>query len=250
MNATNAKARDGRCPQHFGRRRVVPFQEFLQRGRNQSSVLATLQHDDDRSGAMCWNTRSNQFWEELIEDFGAEPRATCNKAGIASSTSHRVRNDWAGHFRPGFSIIGEGKCGSSVRSVLCFASAFTPVFVVAPNATLQSLYHYLTEHPRVLPASEKQIHYFKVRATQKVPNTYSPVPLLQYYSTCPMKWFFFLHHFPTTTSFLASGALMTGEASPGYLPYFDVVRRIHSRLHSRQTKWAEPLRTRGLELSV
>jgi hypothetical protein len=26
-----------------------------------------------------------------------------------------------------------------------------------------SLYHYLTSHPRVLPAKEKQIHYFKVR---------------------------------------------------------------------------------------
>jgi hypothetical protein len=25
-----------------------------------------------------------------------------------------------------------------------------------------SLYHYLTDHPRVLPAKEKQIHYFKV----------------------------------------------------------------------------------------
>ena len=43
--------------------------------------------------------------------------------------------------RPGFLIIGAGKCGTS------------------------SLYHYLTGHPRVLPASEKQIHYFKVWCT-------------------------------------------------------------------------------------
>ena len=43
-----------------------------------------------------------------------------------------------------------------------------------------------------------------------------------------MKWY--LHHFPTTTSFMASGALMTGEASPGYLPYPDVVRLMHQRL--------------------
>jgi hypothetical protein len=28
---------------------------------------------------------------------------------------------------------------------------------------LSSLYHYLSDHPRVLPAKEKQIHYFKVR---------------------------------------------------------------------------------------
>lgn len=43
-----------------------------------------------------------------------------------------------------------------------------------------------------------------------------------------MKWY--LRHFPTTTSFLASGALMTGEASPGYLPYPDVVRLMQQRL--------------------
>ena len=38
--------------------------------------------------------------------------------------------------RPGFLIIGQGKCGTS------------------------SLYKYLTGHDRVLPASQKQIHYF------------------------------------------------------------------------------------------
>ena len=43
-----------------------------------------------------------------------------------------------GGCRPGFIILGAGKCGTS------------------------SLYHYLTAHPRVAPAYEKQIHYFKV----------------------------------------------------------------------------------------
>jgi hypothetical protein len=43
-----------------------------------------------------------------------------------------------GTCRPGFLIIGAGKCGTS------------------------SLYHYLVDHPRVLPAKQKQIHYFKV----------------------------------------------------------------------------------------
>jgi hypothetical protein len=47
-------------------------------------------------------------------------------------------NDLSDYCRPGFLIIGAGKCGTS------------------------SLYHYLTCHDRVLPASEKQIHYFKV----------------------------------------------------------------------------------------
>ena len=91
-----------------------------------------------------------------------------------------------GMCRPGFIIIGAGKCGTS------------------------SLYHYITGHDRVLPASEKQIHYFK------------------YYPTKPMSWY--LKHFPSTQTFLGSGALMTGEASPGYLPYPDVVALAQKRL--------------------
>lgn len=87
---------------------------------------------------------------------------------------------------PGFIIIGAGKCGTS------------------------SLYHYITGHDRVLPASEKQIHYFK------------------YYANKPMSWY--LRHFPSTQAFLGSGALMTGEASPGYLPYPDVVALAKKRL--------------------
>ena len=91
-----------------------------------------------------------------------------------------------GMCKPGFLIIGAGKCGTS------------------------SLYHYITGHDRVLPASEKQIHYFK------------------YFPTKPMSWY--LGHFPSTQTFLGSGALMTGEASPGYLPYPDVVALAQKRL--------------------
>jgi hypothetical protein len=58
----------------------------------------------------------------------------------------------------------------------------------------------------------KQIHYFK------------------YYADRPMKWYF--SHFPTSKSFLSSGALITGEASPGYLPYPDVAAMIRQRLPS------------------
>lgn len=91
-----------------------------------------------------------------------------------------------GMCKPGFLIIGAGKCGTS------------------------SLYHYITGHDRVLPASEKQIHYFK------------------YFPTKPMSWY--LGHFPSTQTFLGSGALLTGEASPGYLPYPDVVALAQKRL--------------------
>ena len=57
---------------------------------------------------------------------------------LAPKTESNV-DDLSGYCRPGFLIIGQGKCGTS------------------------SLYHYLIGHPRVLPANEKQIHYFKVR---------------------------------------------------------------------------------------
>jgi hypothetical protein len=43
-----------------------------------------------------------------------------------------------------------------------------------------------------------------------------------------MKWYF--SHFPTATSFLSSGAIITGEASPGYLPYPDVAAMVRQRL--------------------
>jgi hypothetical protein len=43
-----------------------------------------------------------------------------------------------------------------------------------------------------------------------------------------MKWY--LRHFPTATSFMASGALITGEASPGYLPYPEVSQMVRMRL--------------------
>ena len=88
--------------------------------------------------------------------------------------------------RPGFLIIGAGKCGTS------------------------SLYHYLTQHPRVLPAKEKQIHYFK------------------YYRNYGLEWYY--RHFPSTEYFLKHGALLTGEASPGYLPYPEVATAVRHDL--------------------
>lgn len=44
----------------------------------------------------------------------------------------------------------------------------------------------------------------------------------------PLKWYY--QHFPTTASFLSTGALLTGEASPGYLPYPDVVIDVKRRM--------------------
>lgn len=91
-----------------------------------------------------------------------------------------------GGCRPGFLIIGAGKCGTS------------------------SLYHYLIGHPQVLPAKTKQIHFFK------------------FYVHKGMSWY--LSQFPTADAFLSSGALLTGEAAPGYLPYPDVAERTRNML--------------------
>lgn len=99
-----------------------------------------------------------------------------------SGTIFLQQNQLANYCRPGFIIIGAGKCGTS------------------------SLYHYLVGHNRVAPSKQKQIHYFK------------------YFTRRPMSWY--LSHFYSTQDFLSSGSLMTGEASPGYMPYPDVAHRI------------------------
>ena len=59
-----------------------------------------------------------------------------------------------GGCRPGFLIIGAGKCGTS------------------------SLYQYLVGHPRVVPAFEKQIHYFKVSCASETLGGLSTQTLL------------------------------------------------------------------------
>lgn len=61
-----------------------------------------------------------------------------NETNYHSKPQRESSNDLSDYCRPGFLIIGAGKSGTS------------------------SLYHYLTSHDRVLPASQKQIHYFKV----------------------------------------------------------------------------------------
>ena len=119
-----------------------------------------------------------------------ESPSRCGGGGWApSSVGGGGGEDLAGMCRPGFLIIGQGKCGTS------------------------SLYHYLTGHPRILPARQKQVDYFRNGRQLNMP------PLSWYYS-----------NFPTIESFLGRGALMTGEASPGYMPYPSVVESVVRRL--------------------
>lgn len=138
--------------------------------------------DDENSDAIiphigpCYLPKSEPNWSELIEqnqNIVSENDIKYTQVSTRFGEKGKDEDDISGLCRPGFVIIGAGKCGTS------------------------SLYHYLVGHPRALPAKNKQIHYFK------------------YFTSRPMKWY--LSNFPPAESFLSSGALVTGEASPGYL---------------------------------
>jgi hypothetical protein len=84
----------------------------------------------------CYVAQTKINWDKEIKDAQTLKINKYSRANKRSRPSHP--EDVRGGCRPGFLIIGAGKCGTS------------------------SLYHYLTGHPRVLPALIKQIHYFKV----------------------------------------------------------------------------------------
>ncbi|CAJ1954121.1 unnamed protein product [Cylindrotheca closterium] len=132
----------------------------------------------------CFKPEETMYWEFHSDDEAIANTTLNVPLDYRRDEESKTRN-WqnaAGLCRPGFLILGAGKCGTS------------------------SLYHYLVDHPKVLPAIEKQIHYFR------------------YHTDKPVGWYY--SWFPTTKTFLENGALMTGEASPGYLPYPQVVREI------------------------
>lgn len=134
---------------------------------------------------------SNNYQEHAINLHSLKPAEKYNVRSASHISypefdAERAIDDNSNLCRPGFVIIGAGKCGTS------------------------SLYQYIVGHPRVLPAKEKQVHYFK-NATH-----------------LPMSWY--LSHFPSTETFLSHGALMTGEASPGYLPRPDVAFQLQDMM--------------------
>lgn len=193
---------------------VVPYWD-----RNSTeSDPAVTKHPTVQWGP-CFAPHQSVAWDKIIKKY--QHNGPDYNLQIPAMTTMPEEVDLAGFCRPGFIIIGAGKCGTSVCSsysvsqfcTLLDCSIFIP-YISRTNFHLplfsKSLYHYLTEHPRVLPALQKQIHYFR------------------YYADRTMKWY--LHFFPTATSFLASGGLLTGEASPGYLPYSDVAHMIKNRM--------------------
>ncbi|KAL7516585.1 hypothetical protein ACHAWX_001585 [Stephanocyclus meneghinianus] len=179
--------------------KVPPYWEEIELIVNSTSVFSSL-----TSWGPCYRPSLKGIgidWQEQVlrqtpnrfnNDQIVYPRASeIGDGSVSPSNFYSGDNDLAdnpnlsGLCRPGFLIIGQAKCGTS------------------------SLYHYLTGHPRVLPASQKQLDYFK------------------YLSFKPMEWY--LSNFPPIQTFLARGALITGESSPSYFPYPEVPHMIHQR---------------------
>lgn len=156
-------------------------------------VHVTCQKNPKEFNSVEWKSLiSKKFNQSSFRQHIVYPKANKNyksKEKNYNYANQQQQENLEGFCRPGFIIIGAGKCGTS------------------------SLYHYLVGHDRVLPAKEKQIHYFK------------------YFTQRPMSWY--LSHFYSTEDFLSSGGLMTGEASPGYLPYPDVAHRIKDYMKTK-----------------
>jgi hypothetical protein len=86
-----------------------------------------------------------------------------------------------------------------------------PNFLIigAQKAGTSSLYKYLLQHPAILPAYQKEIHYFTL------PELYFK----------GQNWY--RGHFPTK---LLRGQRLTGEASPSYLFFPLVPQRVHQMM--------------------
>jgi tetratricopeptide (TPR) repeat protein len=95
-----------------------------------------------------------------------------------------------------------------VKKYWSTAKRRSPDFMIIgiTKAGTTSLYHYLTAHPQIVPAVEKEINFFD-----------------QYYSENRMDWY--LVHFPLLPE---EPLFLTGEATPSYLVAPEVHKRVFS----------------------
>ena len=100
-------------------------------------------------------------------------------------------------------LIGFGQATWYLRSLPDF------IIIGAQKAGTSSLYKYLLQHPAVLPAYQKEIHYFTI-------------PELYFKGE---SWY--RSHFPTK---LMKGERLTGEASPSYLFFPLVPERVYQMM--------------------
>jgi hypothetical protein len=115
-------------------------------GENENSSIITW--------GPCYPPSTTVDWNKAMTKYAN----TTEYRPVKRHTTYKDKSDLSDYCKPGFIIIGQGKCGTS------------------------SLYHYIGGHPRVLEASQKQIHYFKVRHYHHhnqvliYKNLYSPYP--------------------------------------------------------------------------
>ncbi len=86
-----------------------------------------------------------------------------------------------------------------------------PDFIIigAQKAGTASLYSYIIQHPQVIPASKREIHYF---------DMYYKKGILWYQS-----------HFPSASQ-LKDGAIITGESTPYYMFHPHALKRLYRLL--------------------
>lgn len=121
--------------------RVYKKTDFI----NERGIVPAFWGDDNTNSnessitwGPCYPPTTTVDWEKAMNVYA-------NKTDYHPIQRHKKLHteDLSDYCKPGFIIIGAGKCGTS------------------------SLYHYIGGHPRVLPASQKQIHYFKVSQSHK-----------------------------------------------------------------------------------
>lgn len=122
-----------------------------------------------------------------------------------------------GRLRPARIANRGARLLDDVRRRLTASDRVLPDFLIigAQKAGTTSLYHYLAQHPNVLPLEWKEVHYFD--------NAFERSPL----------WY--RAHFPRREALAAlaekvSGPALTGEATPFYMFHPDGPRRIRSLL--------------------
>lgn len=115
----------------------------------------------------------------------------CGKAGRAGNLDF-----WPRQRRPRLGVLGSRH---RARALTCFARAKPDFLIIgAAKSGTTSLYEMVCRHPRVAPAVRKEVGYFDDARMH----------------ARGMLWY--RHHFPTV---LRKRGMLTGEATPSYLPH-------------------------------
>lgn len=111
-------------------------------------------------------------------------------------------------------VKGVGADGGWAVARLTASQRLLPQFIIigTQKGGTSSLYEYLTQHPTILPALRKEIHYFDTANFTKGTNWY--------------RAHFSLHLRKRYVENSTGGSVLTGEASPYYMFYPHAPRRV------------------------